>query len=68
MVYDNLRAVVETIFSGKEHLFNRRFTVLANHYLFEQVACTPASSWEKGRAFRFNIRSFRLPTRECGVK
>ena len=49
MVYDNLKAVVETIFSGKERLFNRRFMVLANHYLFEPVACTPASGWEKGQ-------------------
>ena len=45
MVYDNLKAVVETIFTGKERLFNRRFMVLANHYLFEPVACTPASGW-----------------------
>lgn len=49
MVYDNLKAVVETIFSGKERQFNRRFMALANHYLFEPVACTPASGWEKGQ-------------------
>ena len=49
MVYDNLKAVVETIFTGKQRLFNRRFMVLANHYLFEPVACTPASGWEKGQ-------------------
>jgi len=49
MVYDNLKAVVETIFTGKERLFNRRFMVLANHYLFEPVACTPAAGWEKGQ-------------------
>ena len=49
MVYDNLKAVVETIFTGKERLFNRRFMVLANHYLFEPVACIPASGWEKGQ-------------------
>jgi transposase len=49
MVYYNLKAVVETIFTGKERLFNRRFMVLANHYLFEPVACTPASGWEKGQ-------------------
>ena len=49
MVYDNLKAVVEAIFTGKERLFNRRFMVLANHYLFEPVACTPASGWEKGQ-------------------
>src|ERR1700709_1650327 len=49
MVYDNLKAVVDTIFTSKERLFNRRFMVLANHYLFEPVACTPASGWEKGQ-------------------
>lgn len=49
MVYDNLKAVVETVFTGKDRLFNRRFMVLANHYLFEPVACTPASGWEKGQ-------------------
>ena len=49
MVYDNLKAVVDTIFTGKERLFNRRFMTLANPYLFEPVACTPASGWEKGQ-------------------
>lgn len=49
MVYDNLKAVVDTILVGKERQFNRRFMVLANHYLFEPVACTPASGWEKGQ-------------------
>jgi transposase len=49
MVYDSLKAVVDTIYTGKERLFNRRFMVLANHYLFEPVACTPASGWEKGQ-------------------
>lgn len=49
MVYDNLKAVVETTFTGKDRLFNRRFMMLANHYVFEPVACTPASGWEKGQ-------------------
>ena len=49
MVYDNLKTVVETVFSGKQRLFNRRFMALANHYLFEPIACTPASGWEKGQ-------------------
>ena len=49
VVYDNLKTVVEAIFTGKERLFNRRFLVLANHYLFEPVACSPASGWEKGQ-------------------
>ncbi len=49
MVYDNLKAVVDTIFTGKERQFNRRFLTLANHYLFEPVACTPEAGWEKGQ-------------------
>lgn len=49
MVYDNLKTVVDTVFTGKERKFNRRFMALANHYLFEPVACTPAAGWEKGQ-------------------
>lgn len=49
MIYDNLKAVADTIFVGKERQFNRRFLALSNHYLFEPVACTPASGWEKGQ-------------------
>ena len=49
LIYDNLKTVVETVFAGKERKFNRRFLCLANHYLFEPVACTPASGWEKGQ-------------------
>lgn len=49
IIYDNLKTVVDTIFVGKERQFNRRFLTLANHYLFEPVACTPASGWEKGQ-------------------
>lgn len=32
----------------RERKFNRRFLCLANHYLFE-LACTPASGWERGQ-------------------
>lgn len=49
IIYDNLKTVVDAIFVGKERQFNRRFLTLANHYLFEPVACTPASGWEKGQ-------------------
>jgi len=49
MVYDNLKTVVDAIFTGKSRRFNSRFLALANHYLFEPVACTPASGWEKGQ-------------------
>lgn len=37
MIYDNLKTVVTTIFTGKEREFNRRFMVLANHYLLALV-------------------------------
>ncbi len=49
MVYDNPKTIVDTIFIGKDRKFNRRFMALANHYLFEPVACTPAAGWEKGQ-------------------
>jgi transposase len=49
LIYDNLKTVVDAVLVGKERLFNRRFLTLANHYLFEPVACTPASGWEKGQ-------------------
>jgi transposase len=49
MVYDNPKTIVQAILTGMERQFNRRFLALANHYLFEPVACTPASGWEKGQ-------------------
>ncbi len=48
-IYDNLKTVVAKVLMGKERVFNRRFTSLASHYLFEPVACTPAAGWEKGQ-------------------
>lgn len=48
-IYDNLTTVVTKVLLGKERIFNRRFQNLASHYLFEPVACTPASGWEKGQ-------------------
>ncbi len=49
MVYDNPKTIVDTVFVGKDRKFNRRFMALANHYLFEPVACTPSAGWEKGQ-------------------
>lgn len=49
MMYDNPKPIVDAIFVGKARQFNRRFLTLANHYLFEPVACTPESGWEKGQ-------------------
>lgn len=45
-IYDNLKTVVNKILSGKERNFNNRFDQLSSYYLFEPVACTPASGWE----------------------
>ncbi len=47
MIYDNPKTIVDAVFTGKARQFNRRFLALASHYLFEPVACTPASGWEK---------------------
>ena len=48
-IYDNMKTAVETIFVGKQRLYNRRFSQMCSHYLVEPVACTPASGWEKGQ-------------------
>jgi transposase len=48
-IYDNMKTAVETVFIGKERLYNRRFLQMCSHYLVEPVACTPASGWEKGQ-------------------
>jgi len=47
-IYD-MKTAVETLFVGKDRLYNRRFLQLCSHYLVEPVACTPASGWEKGQ-------------------
>lgn len=49
ILYDNPKTIVDAIFVGKKRRFNHRFLAMANHYLFEPVACTPASGWEKGQ-------------------
>jgi hypothetical protein len=43
-----MKTAVETIFVGKDRLYNRRFLQMCSHYLVDPVACTPASGWEKG--------------------
>src|SRR3974390_2926670 len=48
-IYDNMKTAVETIFVGKDRLYNRRFLQMCSHYLIDPVACTPASGWEKGQ-------------------
>jgi transposase len=48
-LYDNMKTVVETVFVGKDRLYNRRFLQMCGHYLVEPTACTPAAGWEKGQ-------------------
>jgi transposase len=48
-IYDNMKTAVETVFVGKNRLYNRRFLQMCSHYLIDPVACTPASGWEKGQ-------------------
>jgi len=48
-IYDNMKTAVKKILIGKNRIFNEKFAQMASHYLFEPVACTPASGWEKGR-------------------
>jgi transposase len=48
-IYDNMKTAVETVFIGKARTFNRRFLLMADHYMFEPTACTPAAGWEKGQ-------------------
>src|SRR5271166_1011050 len=50
-IYDNMKTAVETVFVGKNRLFNRRFAQMCSHYLVEPAACTPASG-EAGLRFR----------------
>jgi len=48
-IYDNMKTAVETVFLGKDRVFNRRFLQMCSHHLIEPTACTPASGWEKGQ-------------------
>lgn len=48
-IYDNMKTAVDTIFTGRDRAYNRRFQQMCGHYLVDPVACTPASGWEKGQ-------------------
>ena len=51
-VYDNMKTVVDKIFKGKARKYNERFLALCGHYVFQPIACTPRSGWEKGQVER----------------
>jgi hypothetical protein len=44
-----MKTAVDAVFVSKDRTFNRRFLLMADHYMFEPTACTPASGWEKGQ-------------------
>jgi hypothetical protein len=44
-----MKTAVETVFIGKDRLYNRRFLQMCGHYLVEPTACTPSAGWEKGQ-------------------
>jgi hypothetical protein len=44
-----MKTAVETVFVGKDRIYNRRFLQMCGHYLVEPTACTPAAGWEKGQ-------------------
>ena len=48
-IYDNMKTAVESVFIGKDRVFNRRFLRMCSHYLVEPTACTPGAGWEKGQ-------------------
>ncbi len=48
-IYDNMKTAMTSVFTGKERVFNRRFLVMASHYMVEPTACSPAAGWEKGQ-------------------
>jgi transposase len=57
-IFDNMRAAVDRIGSGKARQVNARFAAMASHYLFETDFCNPASGWEKGQVEK-NVQDAR---------
>lgn len=49
-IYDNMKTAVTTVFTGKERVFNRRFLIMADHYMIEPTACSPAAGWGRARS------------------
>ena len=58
VIIDNPKTMVTTVLRSKERGYNSRFMSMANHYIIEPVACTPASGWEKGQIER-QVRDLR---------
>jgi transposase len=53
-IYDNMKTAVETVFVGKNRLYNRRFLQMCSHYLVDRL---PARRHRAGRRGRLRTRS-----------
>ena len=49
LAYDNLKAAVQRILTGRHRQQQERFVVFRSHYLVESRFCTPGAGHEKGR-------------------
>lgn len=49
LTYDNLKAAVQRILTGRHRQQQERFVVFRSHYLFESRFCTPGAGHEKGQ-------------------
>src|SRR5262245_1372913 len=49
-IYDNMKTAVETVFIGKQRLYNRRFLQMCSHYLIEPVACSRCPAGRRVRS------------------
>ena len=47
-IYDNMKTAVTTVFTGKDRVFNRRFLIMADHFMVEPTACSNGGRLGKG--------------------
>jgi transposase len=62
--YDNLKAAVQRVLTGRNRKEQESFIVFRSHYLFESNFCTPGQGHEKGRVedgVGFSRRNFLVP-------
>ncbi len=57
-IFDNMRAAIDRVGTGKVRQVNARFAAMASHSLFEATFCSPASGWEKGQVEK-NVQDAR---------
>jgi len=53
-IYDNMKTAVETVFVGKDRVYNRRFLQMCSHYLSIRL---PARRHRAGRRARSRTKS-----------